>query len=98
MFQKKLETLQKYVRENLTLSRIKHFVTNADAFVLFVFKKNEELRLCVNYKNFNVITIKNRTSMFFINETLNRLINVAYLTKFDFKNVYHRIKIRKNDE
>ena len=30
-----------------------------------------------------------------INETLNRLMNVAYFTKFDFKNINYKIKIRE---
>ena len=36
--------------------------------------------------------------IFLINETLNRLMNVIYFIKLDFKNAYHQIKIRKNDE
>ena len=49
-------------------------------------------------QNLNVITIKNKISLLFINETLNRLINVVYFTKFDLKNVYHKIRIRGKNE
>ncbi len=34
-------------------------------------KKNNELRLCVNYRDLNAITIKNRHSLSLIIETLN---------------------------
>ena len=63
--------------------------------ILFVFKKNSEFRLCVNYKNLNAITQKNKIFLFFINETLNRLISARYFIKFDFKNAYYKIKIKK---
>ena len=35
---------------------------------------------------------------FLIEKTLNRLMNVVYFTKFNFKNAYHRIRIRKSNE
>ena len=33
-----------------------------------------------------------------IDETLNRLVSVAYFIKFDFQNIYYWIRIRKSDE
>ena len=71
---------------------------DVDTFVFFVSKKNEKFRLYVNYKNLNVIIIKNKISLSFINETLNRLINVAYFTKFDLNNIYYKIRIREENE
>ena len=72
MFQTKLKVLQKYIRENFALSRIKHSIIDVDAFVLFTLKKNEKLKLYVNYRDLNVVTIKNKISLSFIDETLNR--------------------------
>ena len=63
--------------------------------MLFVFKNNEKFRLCVKYKNLNIITIKNKFFLL-IKKTLNRLISVKYFTKLNFKNIYYRIKIKKN--
>ena len=65
---------------------------------MFVAKKNESFRFCVDYCDLNVITIKNRYSLFFINETLNRLIDIRYFTKLNFKNAYYRIRIRAKNE
>jgi hypothetical protein len=66
--------------------------------ILFVFKKNGGLRLYMNYKDFNKITIKNRYSFFLVRKILNRFNGIAVYTKFDFKNTYYRIRIRKRDE
>ena len=66
--------------------------------MFFVFKKNNNLYFYVNYKELNVLIIKNKYSFFLIDKTLNRLMNVIYFIKLDFKNMYHWIKIHKNDE
>ena len=65
---------------------------------MLVFKKVEILQLCVNYKNLNKITKKNRHFLSLIAQVLNQLFNYAYFFKSNFKNAYHRIRIRKNDE
>ena len=57
-------------------------------------KKNKNYCLCVDYRDLNVITIKNCYFLFFIDKTLNRLIDAQYFTKLNFKNIYYRIRIR----
>ncbi len=59
-----------------------------------MFKKNDKLRLCVNYRDLNAITIKNYYSLFLIIETLNRLNEYKYFIKLNLKNAYHRIRIK----
>ena len=88
---KKLQVLQNYLLKNLALNRIREFFSFVETSMLFIFKKNESLRLCVNYRNLNVVIIKNKCFLFLIEKTLNRLINIVYFTKLDFKNAYHRI-------
>ena len=90
--------LREYIVENKTLNRIREFVNRASASMLFISKKNDNFRLCVDYRDLNAITIKNRHSLSLIEKTLNRLIDAVYFIKLNFKNVYHRIRIRKSDE
>ena len=97
-FEIKFEILRNYLLKNLILNCIREFMNRANALIFFIFKKNDNFRLCVNYKKLNVFIIKNRCSFSLIDETLNRLMNVVYFIKLNFKNAYHRIKIRKNDE
>ena len=97
-FEIELDVLRNYLLKNLILNRIREFTNCADASIFFVFKKNSNLRFCVDYKKLNALIIKNKYLFSLIDETLNRLMSAAYFIKLDFKNAYHRIKICKNDE
>ncbi len=66
--------------------------------MLFVKKPDESLRLCVNYRGLNEITVKNNYPLPLLSETLNRFAHARHFTKIDIRNVYHRIRIRKGDE
>ena len=96
--QNELAKLRRYIDDVLIKEWIKHFVSSTRISILFVFKKNEEFRLCVDYKNLNVVIVKNRHSLSLIMKTLNRLNDFKRFTKLDFKNVYHRIRIKRDDK
>lgn len=68
-----LETLSKWLDENLAKGFIRASTSPAGAPILFVKKKNGELRLCVDYRALNNITIKNRYPLPLIPEALDRL-------------------------
>ena len=97
-FETEFEVLRNYLLKNLILNYIWKFTNRANASMFFVFKKNDNFCFCINYKELNVLIIKNKCSFSLIDKTLNRLMNVVYFIKFDFKNMYHRIRIYKNDE
>ena len=67
----KLNVLRKYLDDVLVKSWIKHFVNFMNVSVLFVSKKDEDLRLCVNYQSLNCIIIKNWHSLSLINKILD---------------------------
>ena len=90
---KELQVLQNYLLKNLALNCIRESFNFVETSMLFIFKKNESLRLCVNYRNLNAVIIKNKCFLFLIKKMLNRLMSAVYFTKLDFKNVYHRIRI-----
>ena len=98
LFQIELTKLRRYLNNALIKKWIKFSISLANVLILFVSKKDEKLRLYVNYKNLNAIIIKNRYSLLFIIETLNYLCNVKRFIKLNLKNVYHRIQIKRNDE
>ena len=55
-----LETLRNYLDENLKKDFIREAKITAGFLILFVPKKDEKLRLCIDYKKLNIITIKNK--------------------------------------
>jgi hypothetical protein len=59
---------------------------------------NNKFRLYVNYKDLNKIIVKNRYSLFFINENLNKLFKIKIFIKLNVKNVFHRIYIKIKNE
>ena len=56
------------------------------------------MRLYIDYKRLNTITIKNRHSLSLIIKTLNRLYSVNVFIKLDLKNIYYKIRIKINNK
>jgi hypothetical protein len=93
-----LKILKKYLNENLERKYIQHSINSAGTPILFILKKDGSLRLYVDYRNLNKITIKNRYPLSLMGEILNRLNGAAVYTKLDFKKIYYKIRIKKGDE
>jgi len=93
-----LEALQKFLEENLARGWIKPSESPAASPVIFVPKKDRSLRLCVNYRGLNKITVKNRYPLPLISEILNRASNTQYFSKIDLKDTYYRIRIKEGEE
>ena len=94
----KLTILRKYLNDLLNKNWIRLSINFAEISMLFIFKKNDTLRLCVDYQKLNRIIKKNRHSLSFIFQILNVMIENKYFTKINLRNVYHRIKINKKNE
>ena len=93
LFKTELNILRKYLDNVLVKSYIKHSVSSVSASVLFVSKKDEDLKLYMNYWDLNCITIKNWHSLSLISETLDWLSKTKIFIKLDLKNAYHCIWI-----
>jgi hypothetical protein len=64
---------------------------------LFVVKKDKELRLCVDYRPLNAITIKNKYPIPNIDILFDQLAGAQVLSKVDLRSRYHQIKIHSED-
>jgi hypothetical protein len=64
---------------------------------LFVEKKDKELRLCVDYRLLNVVTIKNMCPLLCIDILLDQLAGAQVFSKIDLCSSYHQIKIHVED-
>lgn len=90
--------LHNYLEENLAKGRIRPSESQAASPVLFVPKKDGTLRLCVDYRGLNKITVKNRYPLPLISEILDRASGAKFFSKLDVKDAYYRIRIREGDE
>ena len=68
-----LVTLKAYFKTNLANGFIRPSRSSIGIFILFDQKSNSFLQLCVNYQDFNNLTIKNQYLLPLIGELLNRL-------------------------
>lgn len=93
-----LETLREYLDSSLEKGWIRRSISPAGAPILFAPKKDGALRLCVDYHGLNKVTVRNRTPLPLITETLDRLRHSKVFTKLDLKDAYHCIRIREGDE
>lgn len=95
---RELSILEEYLRENMAKGRIRASQSPAASPVLFVPKKDGTLRLCVDYRGLNKITVKNRYPLPLISEILDRASGANYFSKLDVKDAYYRIRIKEGDE
>ena len=93
-----LTVLRTYLDKHLKNDFIRPSTSPAETPILFVKKKNESLRLCVNYRGLNLLTIKNRYLLPLIGESLDRLSKTRIYTSIDMIATYNRLRIRKDDE
>jgi hypothetical protein len=93
-----LKILKKYLNKNLERKYIQYFINPAGAPILFILKKDGNLRLYIDYRGLNKITIKNRHPFFLVGEILNRFKGAAIYTTLDFSKIYYKIRIKKKDE
>lgn len=93
-----LKILKEYLDENLAKGRIRHSRSPAASPVLFVPKKDGSLRLCVDYRGLNRITIKNRYPLPLISEIMDRASGAKFFSKLDVKDAYYRIRVKEGDE
>ncbi|KAJ1571866.1 hypothetical protein NDA12_006538 [Ustilago hordei] len=95
---KEMSELRRYLDENLEKGFIRPSKSPAQSPVLFVPKKDGGLRLCVDYRGLNEITVKNRAPLPLIEEQLFLLRKARIYTKLDLRAAYNLIWIAKGDE
>ena len=98
MSQGELQVLKKFFDENLVKGFIRASSFPAAAPILFARKPGGGLRLCVDYRALNAITVKNRYPLPLIQETLDRLAKAKYFTKLDIVTAFNKIRMAEGEE
>lgn len=96
--ERELEALKDYVDESLKKGFIRPSTSPAGAGIFFVEKKDHSLRPCVDYRELNKITVKNRYPLPLVPELFQRLRSASIFTKLDLRGAYNLVRIREGDE
>jgi hypothetical protein len=98
MSRDELLVLKKYLEENLPKGFIRPSKSSAASPVIFIKKPSRGLRLCVDYRGLNRLTVKNRYPIPLVRKTLNRIIYTRFFTKLDIIAAFNKMRIAEGDE
>ncbi len=93
-----LDELKKQLDDLLEHGFIRPSRSPYGAPILFVKKKDGTIRMCIDYRDLNNITIKNKYPLPRVDELLNRLSGKKYYSKLDLQSGYHQIRMAAGDE
>ena len=65
--------------------------------VIFVKKKDDTLCLCIDYRQLNKMTIKNRYQLPPIDDMFDQLLGATVFSKIDLRSGYHQVRIKDED-
>ena len=98
MSQYQLDVLAEYLAEMLKQGKIVLSQSPAGPPILFLPKPDGRLRLCVDYRQLNKLTILNKYPLPLMSELRDRVAGVKIFSKINLKDGYHLIRIRAEDE
>ncbi|KAL0431629.1 UNVERIFIED_CONTAM: Transposon Tf2-12 polyprotein [Sesamum radiatum] len=92
-----LQELKKQLEELLEKGFIQPSISPWGAPVLFVKKKDGSMRLCVDYRQLNRVTVKNKYPLPRIDDLLDQLKGATTFSKIDLRSGYWQLRIAEKD-
>ena len=95
---RELEVIKKYLDDHLQKNFIRQSTSSAAAPILLAKKPGGGIRVCVDYRGLNALTMKNRYPIPLIRETLDSLCNAKYYTKLDIIAAFNKPRMVEGEE
>lgn len=92
-----LKELKSQLEDLLTKGFVRPSVSPWGAPVLLVKKKDGGMRLCIDYRQLNKVTIKNKYPIPRIDDLLDQLGGATVFSKIDLRSGYYQIRIKSED-
>ena len=90
-----MQELSTQLQELLDKGFIRPSFSPWGAPVLFVKKKDGSFRMCIDYRELNKLTIKNRYPLPRIDDLFDQLQGSSYYSKIDLRSGYHQLRIQE---
>jgi len=98
MFDHKLQKIKKYLINHLNKEFIFFSFASYVSLILFIEKKDESLRFCVDYRKLNALIKRNHYSLSLIDETLARIQESKYLTRLNIIVTFNKLRMHSDSE
>ncbi|KAI3819628.1 hypothetical protein L1987_13469 [Smallanthus sonchifolius] len=92
-----MQELSNQLQELLDKGFIRPSFSPWGAPVLFVKKKDGTFRMCIDYRELNKLTIKNRYPLPRIDNLFDQLQGSSFYSKIDLRSGYHQLRIQEED-
>ncbi|KAE8690557.1 Detected protein of unknown function [Hibiscus syriacus] len=97
MAPKELKELKVQLQELFDRGFIRHSTSPWGAPVLFVKKNDGSLRLCIDYRKLNKMTVKNKYPLPRIDDLFDQLRGATVFSKIDLRSGYYQLKVKGSD-
>ena len=92
-----MKELKEQLQDLLDKGFIRPSISPWGAPILFMKKKDGTLRLYIDYKELNTVTIKNKYPFLRIDDLFDQLQGAQFFSKINLRSGYHQLLIRKAD-
>jgi len=98
MFNHKLQKIKKYLTDYLNKEFIFFSFASYVSLILFVEKKDDSLRFCVNYRKLNALIKQDHYSLLLIDETFAHIQESKYLTQLNIIVMFNKLCMHLDSE
>ena len=92
-----LKDLKDLLKDLLDKGFIRPTISSWGAPVFYVKKKDGSLRMCIDYRQLNKVTIKNKYPLPRIDDLFDQLHGASYFSKIVLRSRYHQLRVRGDD-